>query len=320
MEVSDPSTAYLGFGGKGNSLKWLAGHGYPCPRFDLLDANCWRGLLTEDVIQGAMRTVSYGVDDFSFRLACLTVREAIEGAPLPASLDDWFASEPLTRLGGSVAVRSSALSEDGSSTSSAGQYESILGLTNVAELECALRGVLASYFGERAVLYRRARGIRSRHGLEMGVIVQDLVEAQVCGIAFSVNPVTGRPGPVVEASWGLGPPLVSGEVEPDRFEFAAGAVEPTKVSIGQKQKTLSFNRRSGSLQSASDGASDDLCVSLEVVEKIAATVVEMEGRYGSSVDVEWAIASGRPNEVLYLQIRPVTGAALAGSTGLMTTY
>jgi phosphoenolpyruvate synthase/pyruvate phosphate dikinase len=319
MQVIDRSTARLGFGGKGNSLEWLREHGYASPSFDLLDANCWRGLLDSEPIRSVLRTVSYGVDDFSFRLACLQVREAIESAPTPAVVDEWLSTEPLRRLGRNVAVRSSALTEDGSSFSSAGQYESILGVSDERGLDLALRRVLASYYGDRAVLYRRARGIAGGTELEMGLIVQELVEAEVCGIAFSINPVTRKGGVVIEASWGLGPPLVSGETEPDRFEFARGADEPV-VRVGRKHRRLSFDRVSMDLRYESSDGAGDLCMPVATAMEIAARVTEMEGHYGSPVDVEWAIPSGRPEEVLYLQIRPVTAADLPVPNDLMTTY
>lgn len=319
MEISNRSTVCLGFGGKGRSLQWLREHGYPCPSFDLLDANCWLGLLDSELIRSALRTVSYGVDDLSFRLACLQVREAIESAPTPVVVEEWLATEPLRRLGGNVAVRSSALTEDGSSFSSAGQYESILGVTDERGLDLALRRVLASYYGDRAVLYRRARGITGRMELEMGLIVQELVEAEVCGVAFSVNPVTRQGGVMIEASWGLGPPLVSGETEPDRFEFARGLDEPV-VRVGRKHRRLSFDRASMDLRYESGDGSDRVCVSVATATEIAETVAEMERRYGSSVDVEWAISSGRPEKIMYLQIRPVTAAELPMPTDLMTTY
>lgn len=320
MKVSNASTASLGFGGKGKSLEWLRAQGFPCPQFDLLDANCWQGLLDQDVAKSALRTVSYGVDDFSFRLACYTVREVIDSSPLPAEVRGWISGDPLSRLGGNVAVRSSALSEDGSSASSAGQYESILGVTSEAALERALRDVLASYYGERAVLYRRARDIRGVSSLEMGAIVQEMVEAQVCGIAFSVNPVTGQPGAVIEAAWGLGPPLVSGETEPDRFEFAPRTAEPIAISFGRKQRRLSFDLEDRGLRLETCDEASAPCISIDIARKIASTVAEMESRFGSPVDVEWAIAPERPDQVLYLQIRPVTSGVLAASTGLMSTY
>lgn len=319
MKVSDKSTARLGFGGKGSSLEWLRRHGYETSSFDLLDANCWRGLLDSDLVRAALRTVSYGVDDFSFRLACLQVREAIESAPIPAIVEEWLSTEPLRRLGGNLAVRSSALTEDGSSYSSAGQYESILGVSDEAVLHLALRQVLASYYGERAVLYRRARGIGTGAELEMGLVVQELVVADVCGIAFSINPVTGKDSVMIEATWGLGPPLVSGETEPDRFEFERGREEPL-VHVGRKHRRLSFDATSMGLRYESSDAAGELCIPVGIAAEIADTVIEMEGRYGSAIDVEWAVSSARPGQVTYLQIRPVTGAEACMPTNLMTTY
>ncbi len=321
MEVLS-KTGALGFGGKGVSLSWLEEKGYPCPAFDLIDAGCWRSLLEGDSAQRWLRDVRYSTDQLAFSLACHELRERIKSGPLPDLVQNWVESDPFARLGDSLAVRSSALSEDGSSASSAGQYESVLGVSENGGLVAAIREVLASYYGERAVLYRRAQGIDESEVLAMGVIVQQLVPAAVSGIAFSVDPVSARPGVVIEASWGLGPPVVSGETEPDRFRCplggSGGAIE---VSVGSKSTSLHYDPETKALRDSSGEHSSSPCIDTPQAAQIARAVEDMAGRFGMPVDVEWAIpAVGEPP--LFLQIRPVTrtGAAPGDSAALMTTY
>ena len=318
MEILDGNTAPIGFGGKGTSLAWLQQNGYRCPDFDLLDAGNWLAMVGSEDLTRAWRTVRHGEDQFAFSLACHELRRAVAESSFPEVIEEWLRSEPFARLGGVVAVRSSALSEDGASISSAGQYESVLGVTNEEQLRQAVREVLGSYFGERAVLYRRARGIEDSTRLAMGVVVQSLVDAEVCGIAFSCHPVTRRPGATIEASWGLGPPLVTGETDPDHFEFDEGGA--VSVSIGRKQAELRFDAVAGGVQSGRRPESDQPCISTETASEIAATVAEMERRYECPVDVEWAIPSGRPGEVVYLQIRPVTEAGPPVPVKQLSTY
>jgi phosphoenolpyruvate synthase/pyruvate phosphate dikinase len=318
MELENSDRAPLGFGGKGQSLRWLSANGFPCPAFDLLDAGLWISLLDEQALGRALQTVRFGTDQLSFSLACHQLREAIAKAELPEQVKKWLASAPLERLGHIVAVRSSALSEDGASASSAGQYESVLGVADEHALETALRAVLASYYGERAALYRRVKGIGEEHPLAMGLIVQDLVVAEVAGIAFSRDPVSGHPDPVIEASWGLGPPVVSGETQPDHFRLL-GDGDGTKVivNVGRKQRTLHFDRTLGRLHEGHRDAAIEPCIEHDRVVEIGSAVKEMEALRGVPVDVEWAIAD---NELSFLQIRPVTTAAPSEPTGLMAAY
>lgn len=321
MEIL-PRTDALGFGGKGVSLSWLKENGYPCPAFDLVDAGCWRSLLDGDPARRWLRDVRHSTDQLAFSLACHELRERIGDGPLPELVQNWIESDLFARLGDSLAVRSSALSEDGSSASSAGQYESVLGISEEGGLVTAIREVLASYYGERAVLYRRAQGIDESEVLAMGVIVQQLVPAAVSGIAFSVDPVSARPGVVIEASWGLGPPVVSGETEPDRFRCPpggdGGAIE---VSVGSKSTALHYDPKTTALRGSSGERSSLPCIDTDQAAQIAGAVEDMARRFGAPVDVEWAIpAAGEPP--LFLQIRPVTqtGGATGDSAALMTTY
>ena len=125
-----------------------------------------------------------------------------------------------TRL---YAVRSSAIDEDSPNASFAGVHESFLNVRADEVLDYALR-VYRSAFSERAMEYRRAKGL-STEGIRIAVIVQEMVQADVAGVAFSINPVTDNPDEtVISATRGLGDRLVNGEVSGTTYTVSNGEV------------------------------------------------------------------------------------------------
>ena len=113
-----------------------------------------------------------------------------------------------------LAVRSSAVGEDGLDQSSAGQNETMLGVRGEVEVTASILACWASLYGLRSVEYRRQAGRQVR--AEMSVVLQEMVRASKAGVIFTADPVTGDPGRVtITANWGLGETVVSGVAEPD---------------------------------------------------------------------------------------------------------
>src|SRR5262245_32089525 len=150
-----------------------------------------------------------------------TAYRRLHGQPLTsdAALVEQIAAAYRQLGGGPVAVRSSATAEDGAVTSFAGQQETILGVQGEKDVCAAIARCWESLHSERAVAYRRDRGV-SDEGLAMAVVVQRLVHAEVAGVLFTHDPLdpTGNQM-LVEASWGLGESVVSGKVAPDRYHL-----------------------------------------------------------------------------------------------------
>jgi len=185
-------------------------------------------------------------------------------------------SDPLA-----VAVRSSAVAEDGREFSFAGQYETRLDVIGGTELIRAVEGCLASQTSERAASYLEAAGVRPAG---MGVLVQRMVCAEYAGVCFTQSPVSGDEV-VVEVVEGLGESLVSGERSPARVCFARERLE-VRSSDDPEEILESLER--------------------ETARKVAELALAAEEGFGFPVDVEWALASG---EIWLLQSRPVTAAA-----------
>ncbi|MDF2962079.1 MAG: PEP/pyruvate binding domain protein [Paenibacillus sp.] len=118
-----------------------------------------------------------------------------------------------------VAVRSSSSAEDLEEASFAGQYETILNVTDLPHLLESLKRCWASLFSARVRGYARQKNIGvNTNGFPMGVLVQQMVQADVSGVIFSMNPVTkNRDEMIINASYGLGEAIVSGLVTPDAY-------------------------------------------------------------------------------------------------------
>src|SRR6478609_6491673 len=121
-------------------------------------------------------------------------------------------------LGGPLAVRSSAVDEDGAEASFAGQHLTLLGVLDFDGVTDALREVWWSANSDSAITYRQRVGLFTRPSV--GVVVQALLDSDTAGVMFTQNPITGADERVVEASWGLGEAVVAGLVIPDSYRLA----------------------------------------------------------------------------------------------------
>jgi phosphoenolpyruvate synthase/pyruvate phosphate dikinase len=204
-----------------------------------------------------------------------------------------------------VAVRSSAIDEDGPTASFAGQHDTILNVVGADAVLEAIERTWRSLRSDAALAYRRSHGLPLT-GLALAVLVQRLVLADASGVAFSIDPVSGRRDRiVVNASWGLGESMVNGTVTPDMWTLDKASLAPHEVRLATKTRMSvavdgrtrevvvpSFMRDSPSLDDAQ-------------VSEVAVLARSLEARQGWPVDIEFAFEGGRLN---LLQCRPVTSA------------
>lgn len=201
-----------------------------------------------------------------------------------------------------VAVRSSAVAEDGTEASFAGQHDTVL---NAVGERAVARAVLACCASATSEL---ARAYRDRHGIDgaarMAVLVQRLVDADVSAVAFSANPITGsREEVLINASYGLGGAVVDGTVTPDSYTLRRDDLRISDRRVADKDvAVVPGSRGTGTVeipapQRHAPALRDGQC------REIAAMVLELEREMGWPVDVECAY-DGR--ELFLLQCRPVT--------------
>ncbi len=184
------------------------------------------------------------------------------------------------------AVRSSSPEEDLSGASFAGLYETILGV-DAGSLEDAVRRCFGSCLNPRVLAYKREKGFED-FDPKIAVIVQELVDSEVAGVAFSLNPLTNDFDEVlINASWGLGEALVQGEITPDATVVDAVNGEIVEQRLGDK----------------GGDRPDEACLDGARIAEIKDMVKGVEALYGEPVDVEWAYAA---DGLKVLQARPIT--------------
>jgi pyruvate,water dikinase len=204
-------------------------------------------------------------------------------------------------LHGPLAVRSSAVDEDGTEASFAGQHLTLLNVPSAEELPAALRDVWWSANSDSAITYRQRVGLFTRPSI--AVVVQTLLDPEVAGVMFTQNPVTGADERVIEASWGLGEAVVAGLVIPDHFRLDRSG-QVLERTPGRKQIAIRSVAGGGTVeeQIPADRAAQ-LCLDDDQLEELSRLALKCEQVYGPGRDIEWAIADG----TLYLlQCRAVT--------------
>jgi pyruvate, water dikinase len=226
-----------------------------------------------------------------------------------------------------VAVRSSAVSEDGHAASFAGQYETYLGVSGLDDVLLHIRRCWASGFSAPALAYRQRFGGPSPvrvHDLAVGVL--ELVDARSAGVAFTLDPITGdRSTLVVEGNWGLGESVVSGHVTPDHWTVDRASGRVLTARAGAKRAWTAYDAAGRAvLAPLPDELAARACLTEDEVRYICEQAVAIEAAAGGvPQDVEWAIARDLPfpDSVFFLQHRPETtwtggaGAAPPDDTG-----
>ncbi|MEZ7196288.1 PEP/pyruvate-binding domain-containing protein [Pseudodesulfovibrio karagichevae] len=202
-----------------------------------------------------------------------------------------------------LSVRSSAWGEDGD-LSFAGQYDSFLNV-RPEDLHDAYRKVLASTYSPAAMEYRREYDFKPNE-VFMAVSVQAMVEARTSGVVYSLSPVRrGESGIEIAATWGLGSPVVSGEVEVDRFLVSR---EPEHALIRQAVAHKPTALRPGAEGSVSTEAVDEALrdapsLSPEEVRLLADTAIRLEQYFKKPQDIEFAFEPS--GALIVLQSRPL---------------
>lgn len=276
-----------------------------------------------DGLLGALIPARAAADPGALAGAAARARELVEGQPLPPALADAVAAahDRLERRAraavGSgaalrVAIRSSAVSEDGTGASFAGQYETYLGVSGIADVLGHIRKCWASGYSAHALEYQRRLGGGAPHAHDLAVGVLELVDVRSAGVAFTLDPVTGdRNTLVVEANWGYGESVVSGRVSPDYWTVDRTTGDIVTRRIGDKGVWSVFSPAAGRVvltQAPADRAAR-ACLTDDEVRYLAQQAARIEAAEGGAPqDVEWAIAHGLPfpDSVFILQHRPET--------------
>jgi len=293
-------------GGKGAGLGAMTAAGLPVPDGFVVLASCYDRFMDENGLREriAARLQSLdGGDVAGLQKASATITEWILGEPLPRGVSrlvlDRFDSLAVPL----VAVRSSADAEDGTDAAWAGQLETFLG-TSRDDLLSNVRRCWASLFSPRALSYRLREG-RAAQEISVAVVVQEMVDSEVAGVAFSVHPVTEDPDQmIIEAAFGLGEAVVSGIVTPDDYIVRKSDRQVLESDVRQQERALYLDRSGGSSwRSLAQDLSGRAKLTHGQVLELAELVIQIEVHSGRPCDIEWAM---RENHWYILQCRPIT--------------
>jgi pyruvate,water dikinase len=295
-------------GGKGANLGELTHVGLPVPPGFCLTTTAFRLFVQAcpeiDDLYAMLDTVV--ADDVeTAREVGQRVRSALEEVPVPAEIAV-AVGQAWRALGQqyAYAVRSSATAEDLPDASFAGQQDTYLNITGEAELVNAVRRCWISLFTDRAILYRVRNGF-AHEDVQLSVVVQQMVKAEVSGILFTADPLTGhRHTLAIDASFGLGEALVGGLVEPDAYRVDKQARTVLERRIADKGTAIVPEEAGGvsHVQLGEEQRSKPVLTDTKILE-LADMACHVEEHYGAPQDIEWAIASDR---IYILQARPIT--------------
>jgi len=202
-----------------------------------------------------------------------------------------------------LAVRSSATDEDGLQTSFAGQHDTYLNVVGLEALGDAVVGCWASAHSSQARAYRHHQGVQ-RERVQIGVLVQQLVPADLSFVLFSANPLDGNPDEIVlNATWGLGESLVGGLSTPDSYVVEKSTCAVKQASVGAKERMTILAPKGTQEVAVPRALQQRPCLEPAQLDEVLALGQSLEARMGWPVDVEGAF---HHDQLHLLQCRPIT--------------
>jgi len=306
-------------GGKCANLGELTAKGVTVPPGFAVTADAFRRFLEEtkigEVIQKTLTNGEGPRDPKQYEEASEEIRKIIESAPMPSDIASEVRSayRDLERKTGNsqvkVAVRSSATSEDLPDASFAGQQDTYLNVKGEDALVHYVQKCWSSLYTPRAIFYREEKGFPHEKVL-ISVGVQKMVDSEVSGVIFTLDPVNGDPSKIIiESSWGLGEALVAGVVRPDRFIVDKGTLQIVHKEIVPKMVEHVPNHETGLTMEREVSAERRNAASLgdEQVVELARLARDIEDHYQTPQDVEFAVERSKSGHKVYVvQTRPET--------------
>ena len=316
-------------GGKCASLVSMTAAGMPVPpgfavTTALYDAFISRAGIAEDI---ARLLAELDPDDVeSVDRVSARIRDEITSRPIPPELCDLVVEAYGTlqeRFEGAapvpVAVRSSATAEDLPDASFAGQQDTYLWLVGIDTVLEHIRRCWASLYTSRAITYRLRNRIPDE-GLSMAVAVQKMVHAKASGVAITMDPTNGdRSKITIDASYGVGEMVVSGQVTPDNVVLDKVMLTVVSEHIGDKHAELVPDLVARRLveREVDETRRSRRSISDAELVAVASMAKRAEKHYGCPQDVEWALDADLPDgeNLLLLQSRPETIHSSRGTSG-----
>ena len=302
-------------GGKGASLGEMTQAGIPVPPGFVLTAQAFDRFLHEtalkEEIESQLNKVNYE-DVNSVDQASNVIRDLIHDAQMPKDLiaeifDAFVALRQKSKVKSQklvVAVRSSATAEDSSQASWAGELDTFLNTTE-KNLIGRVKECWSSLFTPRAIVYRNEKGMRKTH-VSVAVVVQAMVQADISGVMFTVHPVTkDRNQLIIEAVWGLGEALVSGQLTPDSYVVDKRDWTLIDIHTADQERMIARKDKGFGVDWKKVRAAKQKKQKLDgkQIVELAKFGVKIEKHYKAPEDIEWVLAK---KKFYIVQSRPIT--------------
>ncbi|MCR4394505.1 MAG: phosphoenolpyruvate synthase, partial [Dehalococcoidales bacterium] len=298
-------------GGKGANLGELTSARIPVPPGFIVTSHAYYTFLEQSFLTDKIRKLLEALNHHDSR-ELQQVSEKIQNLILNSSMPgeiDLQIREAYQKLGGGlVAVRSSATAEDLPDASFAGQQSTFLNISGADNVVDAVKACWASLFNARAIFYRAEQNF-DHFKVGIAVPVQQMVQSQASGVLFTVEPITSdRNKIVIEAVFGLGEAIVSGEVTPDLFVVDKEKLQILEKKINRQEwqliKNPSADNSAHNIKSPiPEHLQNTQKISDEEIIELAALGKRIEEHYNFPQDIEWAKENGR---IFITQARPVT--------------
>ena len=299
-------------GGKGANLGELTEAKLPVPPGFVVTSDAYRYAVESAGIAERLAKLMESVDadsESDLTRAANEAQDLLQTLTLPSDLAKAIV-EAYQKLGEGVrvAVRSSGTGEDAGDTSFAGMNATFTNVAGDDDVLANVKACWASLYGARVISYRITRGLTDVPA--MGVVVQEMIPSERSGVMFTADPSTSDTSRIViDAAFGQGEVVVSGEVEPDTYVLAKAG--PTLVHVRVGLKSFKIIRgpdgKDLNVDLSAEEASQRVLSDDEALE-LARLGLATEAHYGAPQDTEWAIANGT---IYLVQSRPITTLHIA---------
>lgn len=311
LSSSDPNTTLAFAGGKGANLAVLARAGFRVPPGFIVSTDAYREFLQLNQIESRILVLAQSIsadEPEALDQVSADIRSLFEHGVMPIDIAeeiqdayrDLGSETPMPTL--PVAVRSSATAEDLPGMAFAGQQDTYLNIVGETAVVDSVQRCWGSLWTARAMAYR-ARNHIPPDEVALAVVVQQVIASEVSGVLFTANPVTGRRDEIViDASFGLGEAIVSGQVEPDHYVVDPHTWRITECQLGAKEMAILPREGGGTERITREGVGQQALADAHIIE-LAHLGQHVADHFGSPQDIEWAWAKQR---LYLLQSRPVT--------------
>jgi phosphohistidine swiveling domain-containing protein len=291
-------------GGKAASLARVRDAGVSVPDWVVLESRLFEEFMRRRDLRRAVDRALEGVSLGGMENAAKQIEQHFSPTSLDADVRR-LVDQARRRLGSrTVAVRSSAIEEDGAQRSFAGQFCTELNVTEGDSLYASIVRCWSSAYSARALQYRMLHRL-PLHPIGIAVILQAMISAEKSGVVFTRNPLRLAADELsISAVFGLGEGLVSGGVDADTIVLERSAGGIRSATIGEKERRLVAREGGGCTYEVIRSGRAGLALEAREIEQIRETALKIEALCGRPQDIEWALAEGR---LWVLQSRDITG-------------